>query len=409
MLDVLSFGCRLNHAESQTIRRRASEAGLADALVVNSCGVTAEAVRQVRQSIRAAKRANPTRTVILTGCAAETDRGSFLAMPEVDRIVPNARKLETTSYRQGSAPGAVEDGPAADWAAPTPDQGGWVRAFVEVQNGCDHTCTFCVIPVGRGRSRSRPASAVIDDVRRLAVAGYPEIVLTGVDLTAWGSDFGAELRLGGLVRAVLTAVPEVVRLRLSSVDPVEVDSDLLAAFADEERLMPHLHLSLQHGDDLILRRMRRRHRRADALALTDRLRRLRPDMVFGADVIAGFPTETEDMFRNTLTIVEDCDLSFLHVFPYSQRPGTAAARMPQVERTVAKQRAAELRECGERALMAQLDRECGQLRGVLVERANRGRSEQFFRVELGAEAPVGSVVRARISGRQGMRLTAMAA
>lgn len=404
VLEVLSFGCRLNHAESQAIRQRAAEAGLADAVVVNSCGVTAEAVRQVKQGIRRAKRAYPDRPVIVTGCAAEIEPATFAAMPEVDRIVANRGKLDAASY---ATPAVIPPGAHAGWIEAPLAPGGRVRAFLDVQSGCDHGCTFCVIPVGRGRSRSRPTPDVIREVRRFTDAGVGEVVLTGVDITAWGEDLGADERLGDLVRAILAEVPELPRLRLSSVDPVEVDEALLAAFADEERLMPHLHLSLQHGDDVILKRMKRRHRRGDAIALAAELRRRRADLVLGADLIAGFPTETEAMFASSLAIVAECGLALLHVFPYSVRPGTPASRMPQLDRGLAKERALRLREYGEAALAARLDREVGRRRRVLVEQPGVGRTEHFFQVELAGEAaPTGALIEAQIGGRRGQALTA---
>ncbi|MGB6344403.1 MAG: tRNA (N(6)-L-threonylcarbamoyladenosine(37)-C(2))-methylthiotransferase MtaB, partial [Xanthobacteraceae bacterium] len=348
-VEVVTFGCRLNAAESEVIRRNAERAGFSDTVVVNTCAVTAEAVRQAKQTIRALRRERPQAKIVVTGCAAQTEPATFSAMPEADGVLGNSEKLSAAGWAQARAAFDLGDAPKVivndimavrDTAAHLIDAfAGRSRAFVQVQNGCDHRCTFCIIPFGRGNSRSVPMGAVVDDVARLVANGYGEIVLTGVDLTSYGADLPGTPKLGTLVKQILKHVPELKRLRLSSIDSVEADRDLLDALATEARLMPHLHLSLQSGDDLILKRMKRRHLRADAIAFCAGARRLRPDIVFGADLIAGFPTETEAMFGETLDLVEECGLTHLHVFPFSPRPGTPAARMPQVDRSIAKARA----------------------------------------------------------------------
>ncbi|MGA8079320.1 MAG: tRNA (N(6)-L-threonylcarbamoyladenosine(37)-C(2))-methylthiotransferase MtaB, partial [Xanthobacteraceae bacterium] len=350
-VDVVTFGCRLNAAEAEVIRREAEQAGFADTVVVNTCAVTAEAVRQARQTIRALRRQRPQCKIVVTGCAAQTEPQSFIAMAEIDGVLGNTEKLSAAGWRQARAAfaggGALKEATTAivsdimavrETAAHLVDAfAGRTRAFVQVQNGCDHRCTFCIIPFGRGNSRSVPMGAVVDDVRRLVAKNYCEIVLTGVDVTSYGADLPGAPRLGALVKQILKHVPELKRLRLSSIDSVEADRDLFDAVADEARLMPHLHLSLQSGDDLILKRMKRRHSRADAIAFCAQMRRLRPDMVFGADLIAGFPTETEDMFARSVDLVDDCGLTHLHVFPFSPRAGTPAARMPQLPRRAIKE------------------------------------------------------------------------
>ncbi|HEY4205076.1 MAG TPA: tRNA (N(6)-L-threonylcarbamoyladenosine(37)-C(2))-methylthiotransferase MtaB, partial [Xanthobacteraceae bacterium] len=364
-VDVVTFGCRLNAFESEVIRREAGLAGIDDTIVINSCAVTNEAVAQARQSIRRLKRERPNARVIVTGCAAQTQPEMFAGMPEVDRVLGNDDKLRSDAWRATRAAfdGAADFGIARDEKIAVADimavtemaphlldgfQTGLPRVFVQIQNGCDHRCTFCIIPYGRGNSRSVPMGGVIDQVRTLAERGHAEIVLTGVDLTSYGADLPGAPKLGTLVKKILRHVPELKRLRISSIDSIEADHDLLDAIGSDARLMPHLHLSLQAGDDMILKRMKRRHSRDDALAIVSKLRTLRPDMVFGADIIAGFPTETDEMFDNTLRIVEEADLTYLHVFPYSPREGTPAARMPQVDKGVAKRRAAILRVAGEK-------------------------------------------------------------
>jgi threonylcarbamoyladenosine tRNA methylthiotransferase MtaB len=420
-VEVVTFGCRLNAYESEIVRREARAAGLADTIVFNTCAVTAEAVRQARQAIRKAAREAPQRRIVVTGCAAQTEPETFAGMAEVALVVGNEEKLGAGFWREHrgriSQPpfGAANEEKIAvndimavkDTAAHLVDGlDGRARAFVQVQNGCDHRCTFCIIPFGRGNARSVPMGAVVDEVRRLAGRGYREIVLTGVDLTSYGSNLPGAPRLGALVKQILKHVPELARLRLSSIDSVEADRNLLDAFANDTRLMPHLHLSLQAGDDLILKRMKRRHLRADAIAFCDQVRRLRPDVVFGADVIAGFPTETEDMFARSLDLVDDCGLTYLHVFPFSPRPGTPAARMPQVARAVAKVRARRLRAKGEAALRRHLDAQIGATHRVLTELRELGRTEHFTQVALKRPAESGIIIDVTIAGHDGRQLLA---
>jgi threonylcarbamoyladenosine tRNA methylthiotransferase MtaB len=415
-VEVVTFGCRLNIAESEVIRREAERAGFADTVVVNTCAVTAEAVRQARQTIRALRRDRPGAKIVVTGCAAQTEPDTFAAMAETDRVLGNAEKLSAAGWTQARAAFDVADAPKTivndimavkDSAAHLVDAfTGRTRAFVQVQNGCDHRCTFCIIPYGRGNSRSVPMGAVIDDVRRLVGNDYREIVLTGVDITSYGADLPGAPKLGTLVKQILKHVPELKRLRLSSIDSVEADRDLLDALANDARLMPHLHLSLQSGDDMILKRMKRRHLRADAIAFCDQVRRLRPDTVFGADLIAGFPTETEDMFARSLDLVAECGLTHLHVFPFSARSGTPAARMPQLPRQIVKDRARRLRKRGAAALKAHLDGEVGATRRVLAETDNLGRTEQFTPVKLMAPAAPGSIIDLRIAAHDGRQLLA---
>ena len=403
-LDVVTFGCRLNTYESEVIKRAAGGAGLDDAVVVNTCAVTAEAVRQARQAIRRLRRERPDAHIVVTGCAAHTDASEFAKMPEVDRVLGNEEKFERAAWAAGGRVSVADIMPVTAMRASSIDAiEGRSRAFVQVQNGCDHRCTFCIIPFGRGNSRSLPMHDVVAQVRRLAANGYREVVLTGVDITGY-RDGGT--RLGALVKRILREVPELARLRLSSIDSVEADADLLDALASEPRLMPHLHLSLQAGDDLILKRMKRRHSRGQAIAFCEQLRRLRPEVAFGADIIAGFPTESEDMFRRSLELVDDCGLSQLHVFPFSPRPGTAAARMPQLDRALIKERARRLREKGEAALLAQLERAVGTRRRVLTESGGIGRTEQFMAVRLAGPAAAGAIIDLTITGHDGCRLLA---
>jgi len=406
-VDVLTFGCRLNAYESEIIRREAGAAGLEDAVVVNTCAVTAEAVRQAKQAIRRSRREKPGARIVVTGCAAQTQAKVFADMPEVDQVVGNEEKFDAKGWRSGDKI-VVSDIMTVKAMRPHAIDSieGRARAFVQVQNGCDHRCTFCIIPFGRGNSRSLPVSDVIAQSRRLVANGYREIVLTGVDITSYGGDLAGAPRLGTLVKRLLREVPELARLRLSSIDSVEADPDLLDAFADEPRLMPHLHLSLQAGDDLILKRMKRRHSRGDAIAFCERVRQLRPDVVFGADIIAGFPTETEDMFARSLDLVDACGLTQLHVFPFSPRPGTPAARMPQLDRAVVKDRARRLREKGDAALRDHLDRETGTCRPVLAESHALGRTEQFTPVRLSAPAKPGIILDVTIMGHDGRHLLA---
>jgi threonylcarbamoyladenosine tRNA methylthiotransferase MtaB len=420
-VDVVTFGCRLNAYEAEVIRRQAQAAGLADTVVVNTCAVTAEAVRQSRQAIRRLKRERPDARIVVTGCAAQTEPGTFAGMPEVALVLGNEEKVSAAAWQRSSAmlardasilsaeeKVAVNDIMAVKETAAHLVDGfeGRARAFVQVQNGCDHRCTFCIIPYGRGNSRSVPMGEVVAQVRKLCARGYREIVLTGVDLTSYGGNLPGAPRLGTLVKQILKHVPELERLRLSSIDSVEADHGLLDAFAGNARLMPHLHLSLQAGDDLILKRMKRRHLRADAIAFCQQVRRLRPDVVFGGDIIAGFPTETEDMFARSLDLVDECGLTHLHVFPFSPRPGTPAARMPQTARDVVKERAKRLREKGAAALSRHLDTEVGRTRRVLAESARLGRTEHFTLVGLNATVESGMVVDVSIKGHDGRQLLA---
>ena len=411
-VDVVTFGCRLNAYESEVIRARAAEDGLTDAIVFNTCAVTGEAVRQARQAIRKARRERPGAKVIVTGCAAQIDPAAFAAMTEVDLVLGNAEKSAAGTY----AP--LADGPRVrvnDIMSIRETAGHLVdglkdraRAYVEVQNGCDHRCTFCIIPFGRGNSRSAPAGEVVEQIRRLTAEGYREVVLTGVDITSWGSDLPGGPTLGQLVARILKLVPGLPRLRLSSIDAAEIDPDLMRCLAEEPRLMPYLHLSLQAGDDMILKRMKRRHNRGDALALIAQVRAVRPDTAFGADLIAGFPTETEAMFENTLRLVDEAQLSFLHVFPFSARPGTPAARMPQLTRAEIKPRAERLRAAGDAALVRHLDRQVGRTIQGLVEREGLARAEDFTEAAFtGAGAP-GEVISLRVTGHDGRRVLAEA-
>jgi threonylcarbamoyladenosine tRNA methylthiotransferase MtaB len=414
-VDIVTFGCRLNAFEAEVIRREAEGAGLSDTIVINSCAVTNEAVAQARQSIRKLKRERPGSRIVVTGCAAQTQSGMFADMAEVDRVVGNDDKMRSSAWREARAAFdlgasekiAVSDIMAVKQMAPHLIDGfasGLPRVFVQVQNGCDHRCTFCIIPYGRGNSRSVPMGAVVDQVRALVARGHAEIVLTGVDLTSYGTDLPGAPKLGMLTKQILRHVPELRRLRISSIDSIEADSDLLDAIADDSRLMPHLHLSLQSGDDMILKRMKRRHTRGDAIAFCDQVRRLRPDIALGADIIAGFPTETEEMFSRSLDLVEECGLTFLHVFPYSPRPGTPAARMPQVAGGAIKERAKRLRAAGEAALRLRLQAEIGAMREALIESDGQGRTEHYLPVAMVGER-IGSVVSLRIAGSDGARLT----
>ncbi|HVN01844.1 MAG TPA: tRNA (N(6)-L-threonylcarbamoyladenosine(37)-C(2))-methylthiotransferase MtaB [Caulobacteraceae bacterium] len=444
-LDVVTFGCRLNAYESDRIRRRATADGVTDAVVFNTCAVTAEAVRQARQAIRKARRARPDTRLVVTGCAAQIDPTSFAAMPEVDLVLGNAEKsapgaLWRTGLQVGdifaaapltSPPLPANGRKATDEpvrSVPEAAAGASValshargrselravgvraRAYVEVQNGCDHRCTFCVIPFGRGNSRSTPAERVVDEVRELACGGCAEVVLTGVDLTSWGADLAGAPALGDLVARILAEIPELPRLRLSSIDAAEIDPALMACLAREERLCPHLHLSLQSGDDLILKRMKRRHSSADALRLIEAVRAIRPETAFGADFIAGFPTETDAAFENTARFVEAAGLAYLHVFPYSPRPMTPAARMPQVERDVVKHRAARLRAAGEAALARHLDRQVGRRVEALVEEPGRARAADFTEIAVDSRVgPVGGLVPLTLTGHDGRRATGVPA
>ncbi|WP_221221094.1 tRNA (N(6)-L-threonylcarbamoyladenosine(37)-C(2))-methylthiotransferase MtaB [Phenylobacterium haematophilum] len=404
-VDIVTFGCRLNAYESEVIRARAAEDGLENAIVFNTCAVTNEAVRQARQAIRKARRENPEAKLIVTGCAAQIDPAAFAAMAEVDLVLGNAEKSQAGAYADQVPEGKVR---VNDIMSVRETAGHLIdglkdraRAYVEVQNGCDHRCTFCIIPYGRGNSRSAPAGEVVEQVRKLAAQGYQEVVLTGVDVTSWGADLPGQPTLGQLVARILKLVPDLPRLRLSSIDAAEIDPDLMRVLAEDRRLMPYLHLSLQAGDDMILKRMKRRHNRTDALKLVADVRAVRPDVAFGADLIAGFPTETDEMFENTLRLVEEAGLSFLHVFPFSPRPGTPAARMPQLQRPVIKARAARLRAAGEAALLRHLDRQVGRTLLGLVERPGVARAEDFTEIAFEGEVSVGSVAALAVHGHDG--------
>ncbi|MFV0411001.1 MAG: tRNA (N(6)-L-threonylcarbamoyladenosine(37)-C(2))-methylthiotransferase MtaB [Paracoccus sp. (in: a-proteobacteria)] len=408
-----THGCRLNAYESEAMREMAEAAGLGDAVIVNTCAVTAEAVRKARQDIRRLARDNPGAPVIVTGCAAQTEPETFAAMAEVTRVVGNSEKMRPETWTSltpdliGQTERVIVDDimSVRETAGHLIDGFGRHRAYVQVQNGCDHRCTFCIIPYGRGNSRSVPAGVVVDQIRRLRDRGFNEVVLTGVDLTSWGADLPGAPRLGDLVMRILKLVPDLPRLRISSIDSIEADDSLMAAIANEPRLMPHLHLSLQAGDDMILKRMKRRHLRDDAIRFCEEARQLRPDIVFGADIIAGFPTETEAMFENSLRLVEECGLTFLHVFPYSARKGTPAARMPAVSGTLIKDRAARLRAAGDAALRRHLDAQIGRRHRVLSEGSRMGRTEQFTEVAFDRDMPEGTLLDLTITGHDGARLT----
>ena len=413
MTIVSTHGCRLNAAESQAIVEMAGAAGLEAAVVVNTCAVTAEAVRKARRDVRRLARENPGARVIVTGCAAQIEPETFAAMPEVALVLGNDAKARPETWA-GLAAGFGTERVRVDDIMSVRETAGHLlagfgtrsRAHVQIQNGCDHRCTFCVIPYGRGNSRSVPAGAVVEQIRALVERGFREVVLTGVDLTSWGADLPGAPRLGDLVRRVLRLVPELPRLRLSSIDSVEADPALMTALAEEPRLMPHLHLSLQAGCDLTLKRMLRRHLRDDAIRFCEDVRRVRPEVVFGADLIAGFPTETEGMFRDTERLVEECGLTWLHVFPYSPRPGTPAARMPQVAGGAIRERAARLRTLGTERAAAYAASQVGREHAVLTESRRMGRTEGFAEVRLAADRPVGEIVRLRIGGAEGGELLA---
>ncbi len=408
-----TLGCRLNAYETEAMKDLANRAGVHDAVVVNTCAVTAEAVRKARQEIRRLRRENPSARIIVTGCAAQTEPQTFSAMSEVDLVIGNTEKMRAETWAQMTPDliGATEAVQVDDIMSVTETAGHLIdgfgtrsRAYVQVQNGCDHRCTFCIIPYGRGNSRSVPAGVVVDQIKRLVGSGYREVVLTGVDLTSWGADLPGEPRLGNLVMRILRLVPDLPRLRISSIDSIEVDPDLMAAIATEPRLMPHLHLSLQAGDDMILKRMKRRHLRDDAIRFCEEALKLRPDMTFGADIIAGFPTETEAMFANSLDLVRACHLTWLHVFPYSPRQGTPAARMPQVNGKAIRDRAARLRAAGAAQVAAHLEAQVGREHQVLMESPRMGRTEQVAEVIFAADQPVSRIVAARVTGIEGQQL-----
>ncbi|ALI55814.1 tRNA (N(6)-L-threonylcarbamoyladenosine(37)-C(2))-methylthiotransferase MtaB [Celeribacter marinus] len=411
-----TLGCRLNAYETEAMKDLAAKAGVENAVVVNTCAVTAEAVRKARQEIRKLRRDNPDAKIIVTGCAAQTEPETFTSMSEVDIVIGNTEKMqpETWSAMGPDFIGQTERVQVDDIMSVTETAGHLIdgfgtrsRAYVQVQNGCDHRCTFCIIPYGRGNSRSVPAGVVVDQIKRLVDKGFNEVVLTGVDLTSWGADLPAAPRLGDLVMRILKLVPDLARLRISSIDSIEADDALMQAIATEPRLMPHLHLSLQHGDDMILKRMARRHLRDDAIAFCAEAKRLRPDMTFGADIIAGFPTETDAHFENSLKLVSDCDLTWLHVFPYSKREGTPAAKIPsQVNGKTIKERAARLRSAGDAQVARHLTAQIGRTHRILMENPLMGRTEQFTEVSFSAQQVEGQIVTATILGVSGTQLTA---
>ncbi len=399
--EIVTFGCRLNTYESEVMRNHVRSAGLDDVVIVNTCAVTSEAERQARQTIRKLRRERPDARIVVTGCAAQIDPQRFAAMPEVDQVLGNQEKLQPESWGLPPTEKVLVNDIMSVKETAGHLIGGFedrARAFVQVQQGCDHRCTFCIIPYGRGPSRSVPIGGIVEQVQALVKAGYNEVVLSGVDITSYGPDLPGAPSLGPLVRRLLACVPELPRLRLSSLDCIEMDDDLWRLIETEARLMPHLHLSLQAGDDMVLKRMKRRHGRADAIAFCERVRRIRPDVVFGADFIAGFPTETEEMFQNTLRLVEECGLTWLHVFPYSPRPGTPAARMPQVDGAVRKERAARLRAASEAAEAGKLASLVGRNATVLVEKDDLGRTEHFAAIRLAQIFPPGTLVPAAITG-----------
>ncbi|MEQ1790328.1 MAG: tRNA (N(6)-L-threonylcarbamoyladenosine(37)-C(2))-methylthiotransferase MtaB [Rickettsiales bacterium] len=415
-IEVINFGCRLNIYEGEIIKQNATEAGLKNALIFNSCAVTAEAERQVRQSIRKAHKQNPDAKIIVTGCGAQINPKQYSDMAEVDSVIGNEEKLTKKTYdslatdhwKETTEKIIVNDIMSIKETAShlVASFDGKARAFVQVQNGCDHRCTFCIIPFGRGNSRSVPMGEIVAQVRSLVEAGYNEVVLTGVDISDYGKDLPSAPTLGNMCRRLLNLVPELKRLRLSSIDAVEVDNDLLELFASEPRLMPHIHISLQAGDDMVLKRMKRRHNRQDIVDFCAKLREIRPDIVFGADIIAGFPTETDEMFENTLNLVKETGLVYLHVFPYSARVGTPAAKMPQVVKSIRKERAAQLREAGEENLGNYLQTQIGMTTQVLVEKERIGKTLHFAPVELDIDCEAGSVVEARITGVDSNKLFA---
>ena len=401
--EFITFGCRLNTYETEVMRGHAAKVGLKDAIVFNTCAVTAEATRQARQAIRKAHKEKPDAKIIVTGCAAQTTPEMFAAMPEVSMVLGNEEKLQSQNW----FPGANDRVRVNEIMSPRKNHLHMIdgltertRAFVQVQNGCDHRCTFCIIPFGRGNSRSVEIPEAVEQVRRLVANGYAEVVLSGVDITSWGADLAGAPKLGALVSRILSQVPDLKRLRLSSIDSIETDPELMDVMAGEQRLMPHVHLSLQSGDNMILKRMKRRHAREDSIAFCRELRSRRPDMVFGADIIAGFPTETDEMFENSLRIIDECELTYLHVFPFSPRPETPAARMPQVDKAVIKERAQRLRAKGEAGLAAFLRSSVGATQRVLIETENAGRNEQFAQVRFTQSLSPGAIVTAHITGAQ---------
>ena len=406
-----NHGCRLNMYETEAMKELVTQSGLTDTVVINTCAVTAEAVRKAKQDIRKLRRQNPGAKLVVTGCAAQTEPETFAKMAEVDIVIGNTEKMQPATWAGLAGDFGTEPVQVDDIMSVTETAGHLIdgfgtrsRAYVQVQNGCDHRCTFCIIPFGRGNSRSVPAGVVVDQIKRLVKKGYAEIVLTGVDMTSWGADLPATPRLGDLILRILKLVPDLPRLRISSIDSIEVDPALMRAIATEGRLMPHLHLSLQHGDDLILKRMKRRHLRDDAIRFTEEAMRLRPEMTFGADIIAGFPTETEAHFKNSLALVKDCNLTWLHVFPYSLRNGTPAARMPQVNGRDIKSRAARLRAAGEEQVALHLRAQIGKNHNVLMERPNMGRTQQFAEVLFTEPQPEGKIIATKITSASATQL-----
>ena len=410
-----NHGCRLNAYETAAMKELAEQAGVDNAVVINTCAVTSEAVRKAKQDVRRQRRTNPDAKIIVTGCAAQTDPAAFSEMAEVDVVIGNTEKMNPKVWQgfAGNLIGLTEPVQVDDIMSVTETAGHLIdgfgtrsRAYVQVQNGCDHRCTFCIIPYGRGNSRSVPAGVVVDQIKRLVDKGFNEVVLTGVDLTSWGADLPSAPKLGDLVMRILRLVPDLPRLRISSIDSIEVDENLLLAIATEPRLMPHLHLSLQYGDDLILKRMKRRHLRDDAIRFCEEARKVRPDMTYGADIIAGFPTETDAMFENSLKLVDDCDLTWLHVFPYSPRPGTPAAKMPQVQGSAIKARAAKLRAAGEAQVTKHLTAQVGRAHHILMENPRMGRTEQFAEVVFDTDQIESSIVEAEIKSVADTQLVA---
>jgi threonylcarbamoyladenosine tRNA methylthiotransferase MtaB len=410
-IEVVTFGCRLNAVESEAIRRAAASAQEDDLIIFNTCAVTQEAVRQARQSIRRMRRERPQARIVVTGCAAQIDPQAFAEMPEADAIIGNADKTKPATWASLAVSPrvsvndimALEEGAHHFIAGAVDSIEGQTRAFVEIQNGCDHRCTFCIIPYGRGPSRSAAAGEIVQQIAKLTKNGYREAVLTGVDLTSWGHDLPGQPKLGKLLQQILQHVPQLERLRLSSLDCIEADEELLQLIASDPRMMPHLHLSLQAGDDLILKRMKRRHLRQDAISFCQDLRKARPNIVFGADIITGFPTETEEMFAQTLDLVEACGLTHLHVFPFSPRAGTPAAKMPQVSRDIARERAERLRALGAQQLRKHLDAQIGREISVLTERGGNGRAEDFTLVRT-TEHDAGQIIHAFVTGHDGQAL-----
>ena len=411
-----NHGCRLNMYETEAMKELVAQSGLTNTVIVNTCAVTSEAVRKSKQDIRKLRRQNPDAKLIVTGCAAQTEPKTFSEMQEVDVVIGNTEKMQSSTWAGLAGDFGTEPVQVDDIMSVTETAGHLIdgfgsrsRAYVQVQNGCDHRCTFCIIPFGRGNSRSVPAGVVVDQIKRLVDKGYAEIVLTGVDMTSWGADLPTAPRLGDLVLRILKLVPDLPRLRISSIDSIEVDPALMQAIATEPRLMPHLHLSLQHGDDLILKRMKRRHLRDDAIRFTEETMSLRPEMTFGADIIAGFPTETEVHFKNSLALVKDCNLTWLHVFPYSVRNGTPAARMPQVNGRDIKSRAARLRAAGEIQVALHLNAQVGQSHDVLMERPTMGRTQQFAEVIFTAPQAEGEIIATDITSASATQLQGRAA